>query len=310
MGTATTVQTHWKWYQNNADANAATEAAAEDTWFEPTLDTTYFLRIKVENSGNKNEDSQTYQLQYSQNGGTWTNVTTTSNFVRAVTGGDTDGDAMTELLTKTVSGYTNGEHSTDGVTAAMVINQDNSTEHVYAVQFRSADITDGVFLELRLVGGGAALDGTYNLAEAIVAHTPTQGVLNLRGTETLPIERYYTIATQTQGVLNAVGHQPTVQTESGQVETTVNPTHGVINAVGQTPTVTKTRKSDPTHGVINAVGQTPTVTKTRQAFPAHGVLNAQGHAPTVDRVKEASPSQGVLNQQLPRLGRHFLLKVF
>lgn len=196
---AVTRQEHYQFQDDGADANTSTLLGTEDTSNTSLeLDTTYFLRIKLYNSsGGTDESNQAYQLEYDiNNSGSWASVTTSSSNVRAVDGSDTDGDTMgTERLT-TAGTYdsTNSQYSEDGLTGSFVLAQGTSAEVVFAIQFRSADLTAGSeSVTFRLTG---SVEGTLDQYNA----TPT-AVMPSSGDVT---------ATPGAGEVEILGYQPGV----------------------------------------------------------------------------------------------------
>lgn len=195
MGAFSQDQIHYQFQDDGADANTSALLGSEDT---PNtgliLDTTYFIRIKVAWGGMTG--SGEWQLEYNVEGAGWINVTTTSSNVRAVDGGDTDGDTMgTERLTNDGGTYdTISPYEESGVTPSRDGVLGEETEFVYSIQFRSADLTAGSEeIDLKITRTGTDLT-TYTvtaeatmpaLAGAFPYHAIKQGRRDMRAMLTL-----------------------------------------------------------------------------------------------------------------------------
>lgn len=135
------------------NANTAGDwAAAQNTPWSQNVDTTFRVRLEVEEDAGKNE-TVIGQLEASLNSTTvFFSVTTISTIVRAVASSQfTDGTATTNLLTGSISTFTGGEGSHDGLAGNIALNG-NHLEHEYAVEIIGADVNDGDIIRFR-VGG-------------------------------------------------------------------------------------------------------------------------------------------------------------
>lgn len=154
--------------------------AAEDT--NPAsgtiaLDTNFLLRFTVQanTTGLSNVDNE---FQFRVNGGTWTNITTTSSFVRAVAVTPlTNGGNCTKRLSGTgtfeSSGAGQTEDGTSGGTANDIVASGNS-ETECGLVLRSADLTGGETIEFRLTRDGGTLLDTYSVVPTLLM--PNAGV--------------------------------------------------------------------------------------------------------------------------------------
>ena len=140
MGQPTTTQTHFQFQENTSSINAATSLiGTEDTTLSGSpaisLDTTYFLRVQLTNTGNKTTGSDLWTLQYNVDAAGWNSVSAGSSNVVAVNGLGTDGEAVdTGLLTGGID--TNGLYSETG-TLTHELPIVGETEHVFSIQFDS-----------------------------------------------------------------------------------------------------------------------------------------------------------------------------
>ena len=191
MSAATQDQIHYQFQSDGADANTSGLLGSEDVANTAlVLDTTYFIRIKVAFGGMTAAD--TWQLEYNVGGAGWVNVTTTSSNVRAVDGSDTDGDAMaTERLTNDGGTYDTGSpYEESGITPSGHGVLSEETEFVYAIQFRSADLTAGSEqIDLKVTKAGTDLTTYTVTAEATMpAIASDPAITDVDGDEAAEIE--------------------------------------------------------------------------------------------------------------------------
>lgn len=179
-GSPTLNQDHWQFQQDGANANTSTLIGTEDTTTALDADTVYFLRIKVSNTGTKDQSgSNAWQLQYDKNNAlSWADVNGTSSNVRSAAGQDTDGDAMTERLTATsASTYVNGVYDEVDGTFTQNLAQDTDSEHVFSITFRSADLSNGDEIDFRLLASGSTLDN-YNVTPTCTVNVSSDTNVN------------------------------------------------------------------------------------------------------------------------------------
>jgi len=163
-GSPTLNETHYQFQDDGADANTSTLLGSEDTRNDAlSLDTTYFVRGKISNTGTKDATNANIRLEYDLDGAGFNQVSLTSNVIRLVDGGDTDGDSMTaERLTNDGGTPVAGLYEESGDTPNFTIAQATESEFVFAFQIRSADLSPGTRdIELRLTNAGTPLDN-YN----------------------------------------------------------------------------------------------------------------------------------------------------
>lgn len=153
------------------------------------LDTTFLLRfcLQCDGTAQSNVDAE---FQFRVNGGTWTQISTSSNFVRAVTTSVFSNAANT---TQRLSGTGTFETSSQGCThdgisggTAFDIVSNGNGETECSMQLRSADLASGDLVEFRLTRDGGNLL-TYAVTPALtlpitvalsgVAATVSAGIL-------------------------------------------------------------------------------------------------------------------------------------
>lgn len=145
------------------------------------LDAPFLLRFCVQATGGVAHSNIDFEFQYRRNGGTWTNITTTSTVVKAVAATAlTNGGNCTKQLSGTgtfeSSGAGQTEDGTSGGTANDIVANGN-TETECGLQIISADVTSGDTLEFRLTNEGGSLLNTYAVTASYQLATPPQAVL-------------------------------------------------------------------------------------------------------------------------------------
>jgi hypothetical protein len=169
------------------------------------LDTTFLLRFlcQCDATALSNVD---FEFQYRKNGGAWTQISTTSNDVRAVT--PTCWANAANTTNRLTGGTGTFEASSQGCTVdgisggtAFDIVSNGFGETECAIQLRSADLVAGDFIEFRLTHDGGTLMDTY-------AVTPALGIplSAVPGTESpRSFERIFGAAVGLVGALLSVG---------------------------------------------------------------------------------------------------------
>lgn len=135
------------------------------------FDTTFLLRFLCQCDATALSNAD-FEFQYRKNGGTWTQISTSSLNVRAVTPSCwADAANTTNRLT---GGTGTFESSSQGCTAdgvsggtAFDIVSNGFGETECAMQLRSADLVPGDFIEFRLTRDGAVLMDTYAVTPAL-----------------------------------------------------------------------------------------------------------------------------------------------
>ncbi len=150
-------QDSFRWREDDGSESGATWIhAANVNLSSPQLDYTYRLRYLLQNTGDK-DGTMTPRLEYQYNGGSWTQVTTSSNYVRSIASSYvSDGTACTQQIGSGThdEGYFDSNGSITGFTFA----QQQESENEWCFRFRSADIGGGANVKLRVTNNGAALN--------------------------------------------------------------------------------------------------------------------------------------------------------
>ncbi len=123
------------------------------------LDTNYRMRVGVQGAHTNGPVSfdLTVAFQYNVDGAGWNNITTTSSNVRAVGSANfTDDDATTEQLAQSQT-FVAGHMDDDGDCPAVSISDTGESEFEICFQLRSADLSGGESVEIRIVDSGVAL---------------------------------------------------------------------------------------------------------------------------------------------------------
>ncbi len=158
-GVPNITQDHWRFYDDdNTDEDATTaRGTGEDVTHEILLserDTSIHLRVVYSNDGAMS-GNDAYTIQADVDGGGFATVTTTSTNVRQIAGQPADGNATSQRLSAGTGSFTGGEY--DDVDSVIDTNlaAGNYTEAVWSIQFRSADLSGGETVTLKIQYAGA-----------------------------------------------------------------------------------------------------------------------------------------------------------
>lgn len=178
------------------------------------LDTTFLLRFLCQCDATALSNAD-FEFQYRKNGGAWTQISTSSTDVRAVT--PTCWANAANTTNRLTGGTGTFEASSQGCTAdgisggtAFDIVSNGFGETECAMQLRSADLVAGDFIEFRLTRDGGTLMDTYSVAPAL-------GVpLSASITETRKIAEALVVAVA--GTLFISASEPAKVATSGRVD--------------------------------------------------------------------------------------------
>lgn len=165
-GSAVIDQDSFRWRYDNGSESAA--GWVDSTNVNPAssnfdYDTNYRLRYLLQNTGTK-DLSDGFNFEYQIGALGWNPITTTSNYVRAVTSGNvTDGDSTTQQIG--AGTHDEGYIDTGGTIASFTLVQGQESENEIVFQFRSADFTGGETVAIQMVfDNGQGLDSYTNTA--------------------------------------------------------------------------------------------------------------------------------------------------
>ncbi|MDP3997298.1 MAG: hypothetical protein Q8P73_02240, partial [bacterium] len=151
-------QKHFRIYEDDAALNSATAYAAEDTNKSVLIGANFRLRFSVANTGDAAGDI-TRRLEFSEDAGDWTQITTGTNNVRLVNSTEfTDGDATTALLTPTGTFAAGQGKDTGSDTSQISLTNAYYVEDEYALKFETA--ADGHSYQFRITNAGTAISYT------------------------------------------------------------------------------------------------------------------------------------------------------
>ena len=173
-GTPAWVQVSFRLRNDDGSESAATWVAAINTNASLNVDTNYRVRFGVHNAGTASGDLVA-QLQYNLASAGWNNVSGSSSVVRAsLSTHFADDAATTEQMggARTFLTAEPGMDEDNGRAGELGVNIQDVTEEwevEYCFQIRSADVTNGQTLQLRLVNTATAFT-TYT-------NTPTITVI-------------------------------------------------------------------------------------------------------------------------------------
>lgn len=181
--------TAFRFYEDDGSESAASAIAAQNTNISrnvlsaPTLS----LRVRVQESGGASgATTDDWQLQYSKNSGTWTNVTSGSSNVTGFNSANlADGGATTNRLGAGSGSFVAGKISEDGLLDDSQLTASNYTEFLYTLSLVSADVADGDTLDFRVLHNATVFD-VYTRTPRITINKTSSGprLLSLLGAGT------------------------------------------------------------------------------------------------------------------------------
>ncbi len=162
----------YQWYEDGTEAGAAA-LASENTSYDLLVisDAPIVLRYGVQESGSgsaSGASTDDYQLQYSLNGGAFTNVTAASTVVQGFTSANlTDAAATTQRLSAGTGSFVAGEIAeTDGLLTDWALTANNFSELLFAIQVLAADTAEDDSITFRVLRNGAVFN-TYSVTPTL-----------------------------------------------------------------------------------------------------------------------------------------------
>lgn len=173
-------QTAYRWYEDGSEGGSADAGVAQSTALTRYLDGNQNLGLRIrlqESGGAAGATTDDYQLQYSKNGGAFTNVTTSSSNVKGVNSTNlTDAGTTTNRLGAGSGSFVAGEISEDGLVDDRQITASNYTELLYSLQLVAADLADNDVLTFRVLLNGATI--TYSVTPQVTVRVPAAVLSN------------------------------------------------------------------------------------------------------------------------------------
>ena len=171
-----------RFFEDGTETGSTGKAADDQNAnISDTVDENIAIRIGVQEVGGGTDGATTddYQLQRSLNGGTWTDVTSSSSVVKGYTSANlTDAAATTQRMSAGSGTWIAGEISeTDGLLTDFQLPKSRFTELLFAITTVAADITTGDAIDFRVLRNGAVLDA-YNIVPRLNAPAPAQTLEN------------------------------------------------------------------------------------------------------------------------------------
>ena len=170
---ATPVQQYFRFYEDGTESGSvAIDTQNTNITRSVTADSNLLLRISVtESDGVSGAATDDWQLQYSLNGGTYTNITTSSSVVKAFNSSNlTDAGATTQRLSSNGLSWIAGKISEDGLVDNHQLTAFNATEYLFALTIVSADVSHNNTIDFRLLLNGSdftSFGGTYAVTPTI-----------------------------------------------------------------------------------------------------------------------------------------------
>ena len=149
----------------------AAAVAAVNTPATLEVDTTYLVRSRVENTGAAGATA--FKWQRRLNGGTWTDVTTSSAAVKAVVGAAfANNDDVPQVLGGGQTYVTNNDAASEDGTTTLpaAFAGSGAIEFVLAFQIVGADVADEDDIELRIVQDDGTVLDTYTQTPAFIVN--------------------------------------------------------------------------------------------------------------------------------------------
>jgi len=143
-------------YKNNGGLNAADAYAAQDTSYNIGVNTIFRIRFEVANTSS-NSGTLISRLEFKEDSGAWTEITTNSNNVHlAISSFFTDGAATTSRLTSTGSFVPGQGKDTSSDTSVVSLGASSYTEDEYAIILEAS--AAGHSYQFRITNAGTPLD--------------------------------------------------------------------------------------------------------------------------------------------------------
>jgi hypothetical protein len=171
----TFTQRAFRFYEDGSESgSSAVDSQDTNINRQTDSDSNLALRLSVQetaNSGGASTDD--WQLQYSKNGGAYTDVTGSSSNVKGYNSGSlTDAGATTNRATNGISdpgtgSFVAGLISEDGLLDNHQLTAANYTEHLFSLTIIAADTAAGDTLDFRILYKGAATNMTYSVTPRI-----------------------------------------------------------------------------------------------------------------------------------------------
>jgi len=185
--TFTPAQNKFRFYEEGTESGS-NPIANQDTNITPSISSDYQFHLRLliqETGGLSGATTDDWQLQYSRNSGTYTNIDYGSSYIRARTSFSSDGGATTNRSTNGITDGTGsfvaGEICQDGLLDDFQLTASNFTEHLFGLSLLYNDVSNGDTIDFRLLLNGAVI--TYNVTPRI---TVTKN--SLSGTVGMPTE--------------------------------------------------------------------------------------------------------------------------
>ncbi len=167
-------QRAYRFYEDGTEAGATAIAAENTNISRNAIANTHLLiRVGLQESGAGSVSggvSDTYDIQYSKNGGAFTTVTTASTNVRSVASPGVffvEGDPTTQRLSVGTGAFIAGMLNTDGQISPFQHTANNFTEHAWSVQIIAADVANADVFTFRVRLNLATTGLTYSVTPQI-----------------------------------------------------------------------------------------------------------------------------------------------
>lgn len=172
MANGTYNQIHARFRNDDGTETTSTWKAAEDT--NITLQQNVNFKVRMSINCTNSSGNLTANLYYSRNSGAYTAVTTSSNYVKAVSstqGVSYAGNTPTTQQMVESGTFTAGTTSVNGTTAIQSLSSGQVTEYEYVLQLVGCSPGDTIDLEVYNIN--AAFTGSYTVVPRITLANST-----------------------------------------------------------------------------------------------------------------------------------------
>lgn len=179
-------QTAYRGRNDDGGESSATWIASTNTSWTQYYKDPFRIRFAVAEVNGAKDNNRTFQIQYNKNSTGWTNITTSSSNVQAVTSSNyADGDPTTQQISS--GAFAGGRMSEDGIAGDNTSTDfagGDTAEHEYALNFVNADVADGDVFDFRLIFGDGTSFSTYTNTANVTVSTSTNVTISAAAAST------------------------------------------------------------------------------------------------------------------------------
>lgn len=165
----TQTQRAFRLYEDGTESGSvAIDAENTNITRDLTSDSNLQLRVGVQMDGGSGMSTDDYQLQYSLNGGAYTNVTSASSVVKGFNSASlTDAASATQRLSAGSGSFIGGRVSEDGLADNFNFNVAFHGELLYSLTVVSASVSNSDTIDFRVIRNSSATGMTFTVTPRI-----------------------------------------------------------------------------------------------------------------------------------------------